>query len=323
MNDGVTVNEAPAYYIVAVPDLPDGQLCRHDRQLLRAARGLADEAGGAVLAVIFGEPRDDLAASGVDRFVTFQGQTFAGYAPEARAAAIVAITSKVAARHLLLPDSLAGGADLGRRVGAILGERAAGDAWRISLTETTRLAAARNYDITLATPRVVLLADDAAAPRRAQRHEARAVATLKIAVQPHIRDLGPLQIEPEAVALEEAELIMAGGRGVTDWHSFYTAANLMGAAIAGSRGVVDSGQMPRSRQISPQGQYGAAHACLSFGMSCTRRQLDTLSERARVVAINQDPNCAAMRRADLAIVGDAQAILPEFVKLLDRRRGRG
>jgi len=113
------VIEDPACLILAVPDVPEGRLTPHDRDALSAARGLADSCGGAVVALVF-EPVEALGAAGADRVMCFEF-VVQGYAPETRAAAVLAAIDTLQPRHVVFPDSLIGGGDLGRRVASRLG----------------------------------------------------------------------------------------------------------------------------------------------------------------------------------------------------------
>ncbi|HIQ44403.1 MAG TPA: electron transfer flavoprotein subunit alpha/FixB family protein, partial [Pseudomonas oleovorans] len=108
------VVEQPAYHIVVVPDMVGGRLSSHDKDLLGLAHKLAAD-GGAVVAVLFGDDKESaFDTAGVDRILRIAGDTFDGYAPEARVLALSAVEAQLAPRHWLLPDSRTGGGELGR-----------------------------------------------------------------------------------------------------------------------------------------------------------------------------------------------------------------
>ena len=112
----------PAFLILAVPDHPGGVLSDHDRQLIAAARGMADADGGAVVVLTAGHI-DGLAAAGADRVMALPPGPIGEFDPEGRTAAVAAVIESLSPRHVLFTESADGGADLARRVAASSGER--------------------------------------------------------------------------------------------------------------------------------------------------------------------------------------------------------
>lgn len=316
----VTIIADPAYLILALPDLENGRLSNHDRDLLGAARGLADAGGGALLAAIFEEPRDDLGVAGIDRVVRFVTEATEGYAPETRTAAVVALAEQQSAKHLLFPDRPAPGGDLGRRVAARLGERAATGVWRIDGNRITRRAHGGSRDLSLEPPRVLLLAEEAAEPQQGIRHKARAMDAVDFVADVRIVDRGVVRADPETVPLAEAEFIISAGNGVSDWQAFHGLAAALGASVGGSRVAVDNGFLTRDRQVGISGTLVTARCYLALGISGAPQHLQGIAKCDRVVVINTDPQCDMVKRADLAVVGDVQAVVPALTRLARKRR---
>ncbi|PWC86302.1 electron transfer flavoprotein subunit alpha, partial [Azospirillum sp. TSO5] len=109
----------PAYLILAMLDRPGGEVSEHDRQVIAAARLLADAGGGAVVTVCTGSG-EALAEAGSDRHVALPDGWADDYVPERRAAAASALMEALSPRHILFPDS-PDGADVARRVAAAAG----------------------------------------------------------------------------------------------------------------------------------------------------------------------------------------------------------
>ncbi len=313
-------NDEPAFLVCVAPDLPGGRLSGHDRDLLGVARGLAGEGGGAVLAVLFGSPKDDLGAAGADRVVQFDDPRLAGYAPELRAAAVVATAEQTASRYLLFPDSADGGGELGRRVATKLGERPATGAWRVDSQHTTCRIAGGRKDQIRPTPRVLLVLAEAADPVSDVQYEARHMPAPTVDASPMLKDAGRIAVDPNDVALAEAEFIVSAGNGVHDWEAFHQLATVLGAAEAGSRVVVDAGMLPRSRQVGATGTLVTARGYLAFGISGAPQHLQGITQCDHVIAVNTELGCDMMKRASLSVVGDAQAIMPELIKLVEAER---
>ncbi|MFP4137835.1 MAG: electron transfer flavoprotein subunit alpha/FixB family protein [Halomonas sp.] len=326
--------EAPAFLVAVVPDMSGGRLSSHDRDLLGLARQLADADGerpGAVLAVVFGAHKEEgFGEAGIDRLLHLDDDAYAGFAPEARLAALSAVERELAPRHWLLPDSPLGGADLGRRLAARLGERPAAGVWQIEADgeaplgwRCTGRGGAGSTDIQRALPCVALALAECAEPVTETRHAARSLA-LSQALPPllgRIEDLGQVAVDPAGVALSEAEFILSAGNGVKDWEGFHHAARVLRATEGASRVAVDDGFMPRDRQVGATGTWVTARVYVAVGISGAIQHLQGIQSCDKVVAINLDPGCDMIKRADLAVIGDSASILAALVELVERQQG--
>ncbi|MFY0992545.1 electron transfer flavoprotein subunit alpha/FixB family protein [Halomonas sp. C05BenzN] len=336
----------PAFLVAVVPELSGGRLSGHDKDLLGLARRLADadpERPGAVLAVIFGQHKGEgggelkeqgFGEAGIDRLLHLDDDAYAGFAPEARLAALTAVERELAPRHWLLPDSPLGGADLGRRLALRLnegrGERPATGVWQIEADaeaplgwRCTARGAAESLDIQRPLPRVALALAECAEPVDETRHAAEPVSlaeTIPSAFS-RIEDLGQVAVDPAGVALAEAEFILSGGNGVKDWDGFHHAARVLGATEGASRVAVDDGFMARHRQVGATGTWVTARVYLAVGISGAIQHLQGIQTCDKVVAINLDPGCDMIKRADLAVIGDSGEILAALVAMVEQQRG--
>ncbi len=315
--------DSPAFFVAVVADMPGGRLSAHDRDVLGLARQLADgdAAGqGAVLLVSFGESREEgLGEAGVDRVVNFAGARFEGYAPELRLTALGGVEREHEPRHWLLPDSPLGGAELGRRLAARLGERPATQVWQIGDGQCTGRGAAGATDLTRALPRIVLALPECAEPVSETAHAAEALAPPAALPQimRRIDDLGAVAVDPAGVALAEAEFILSAGNGIRDWDAFHHAAHVLGATEGASRVAVDNGFMPRHRQVGATGTWVTARVYLAAGISGAVQHLQGIQQCDKVVAINTDAGCDMVKRADLAVIADSGEVLAALVELVE------
>jgi electron transfer flavoprotein alpha subunit len=319
------VVEQPAFHICVVPDMVGGRLSSHDKDLLGLANKLAGN-DGAVVAVLFGEDKESaFDSAGVDRILRIQGDTFEGYAPEARVLALSAVESQLAPRHWLLPDSRTGGGELGRRLAAKLGERPATRVWQVANEQCSGRAGAGREDLVRAVPRLILAAAECAEPVSETRHEARSLElTANIAHSlPRIEDLGPVAVDPAQIPMAEAEFILSGGNGVKDWDQFHQAAAALGATEGASRVAVDDGFMPRNRQVGATGTWVTARVYLAVGISGAIQHLQGIGACDKVVAVNMDPGCDMIKRADLSVIGDSAEILAALIQLATEYRQGG
>lgn len=315
----------PAFYIAVVPDMQGGRLSSHDKDLLGLARKLAGS-DGAVLAVIFGEHKETaLDVNGVDRLLHLQDNAFAGYSPEARVLALCELEGQLAPRHWLFPDSRSGGAELGRRVAAKLGERPATRVWQVAEGISSGRAGAGREDVHQPVPRLLLASAECAEPVSETRHEVRPLELeLSVTAQlPRIQDMGAVAVDPAQIPMAEAEFILSGGNGVKDWALFHQAAEALGATEGASRVAVDDGFMPRNRQVGATGTWVTARVYVAVGISGAIQHLQGIGACDKVVAINQDPGCDMIKRADLSVIGDSAEILRALIERVAAHRQGG
>ncbi|MEL7966185.1 electron transfer flavoprotein subunit alpha/FixB family protein [Halomonas sp. FeN2] len=329
----VTIDQ-PAFLVAVVPDLTGGRLSGHDKDLLGLARRVADadaEQPGAVVAILFGEHKEEaLGEAGIDRVVHLDDEFYAGFAPEARLAALSAVEREMTPRFWLLPDSPLGGADLGRRLALRLGERAATGVWQVEADNEASLGwrctargGAGSLDIQRPLPRVALALAECAEPVDETRHAAEHL-TLTASIPTtlsRIEDLGQVAVDPAGVALAEAEFILSGGNGVKQWDAFHHAAKVLGATEGASRVAVDDGFMARDRQVGATGTWVTARVYMAVGISGAIQHLQGIQRCDKVVAINLDPGCDIIKRADLAVIGDSTQILAALVAMVEQQRG--
>ncbi|WPN46854.1 MULTISPECIES: electron transfer flavoprotein subunit alpha/FixB family protein [unclassified Pseudomonas] len=313
---------APAFYICVVPDMVGGRLSSHDRDLLGLAHQLAGS-DGAVLAVVFGEHKETtFATAGVDRLLVLDGEEFSGYAPEQRVQGLRAVDNQFSPRHWLLPDSRSGGGELGRRFAAALAQRPATRVWQVKDQECIGRAGAGLQDLARPLARLILAAVECAEPVNETRHEALPVelSTTVARSLSRIEDLGAVAVDPAAIPMAEAEFIFSGGNGVKDWGLFHRTAEALGATEGASRVAVDDGFMARDRQVGASGTWVTARVYVAVGISGAIQHLQGIGACDKVVAINLDPGCDMIKRADLSVIGESAEILQALIEAVEAYR---
>ncbi|WP_130906000.1 electron transfer flavoprotein subunit alpha/FixB family protein [Pseudomonas sp. Sample_22] len=312
----------PAFNICVVPDMVGGRLGSHDRDLLGLAHQLAGK-DGAVLAVVFGEHKEStFANAGVDRLLVLDGEAFNGYAPEQRVQGLRAVDNQFNPRHWLLPDSRSGGGELGRRFAAALGERPATRVWQVKDEQCIGRAGAGLQDLARPLARLILAAVECAEPVSETRHEALPVelSTTVARSLSRIEDLGAVAVDPAAIPMAEAEFIFSGGNGVKDWDLFHQTAAALGATEGASRVAVDDGFMARDRQVGASGTWVTARVYVAVGISGAIQHLQGIGACDKVVAINLDPGCDMIKRADLSVIGESAEILRALIAAVEAYR---
>jgi electron transfer flavoprotein alpha subunit len=296
----------PAFLVFAVADAPGGVLTRHDRQVVGAARVLA---GGQAAVALLAAGDEDAGALGAD----FSAKLPAGgYDPELAAHTVAAAVRRLGPRHVLFPETADGG-DLARRVAALLGEPLFDSVEALSATAAIRPAAAGRREWRAAPPRLLSIAADMAAPYHGAPHEAAVLECPPEAPARGISRSETLAVDAADIALDQAGLVIAAGNGVRDFPAFLKLAAALRATPGASRVVCDAGALPRAMQVGASGTVLNADTYIAFGISGAPQHLQGIGQVGRVVAVNTDLHAAMIARASLAIIADAQEIMPALL----------
>jgi electron transfer flavoprotein alpha subunit len=126
------------------------------------------------------------------------------------------------------------------------------------------------------------------------------------------------------VNIEDANILVAGGRGLGKAEGFELCEELAGAlggAVAATRAVVDAGWYPYAAQIGQTGKTVAPKLYLAAGISGAIQHKVGMQSSENIVAINKDPNAPIFEFSDLGIVGDLNKILPRLTEAVKARKG--
>jgi electron transfer flavoprotein alpha subunit len=126
------------------------------------------------------------------------------------------------------------------------------------------------------------------------------------------------------VNIEDADALVAGGRGLGNAEGFEALEQLAGAlggAVAATRAVVDAGWYPYAAQIGQTGKTVAPKLYLAAGISGAIQHKVGMQASENIVAINKDPNAPIFEFSDLGIVGDLNKILPKLTEAVKAKKG--
>jgi electron transfer flavoprotein alpha subunit len=126
------------------------------------------------------------------------------------------------------------------------------------------------------------------------------------------------------VNIEDADLLVAGGRGLGKAEGFELCEQLaeaLGGAVAATRAVVDAGWYPYAAQIGQTGKTVAPKLYFAAGISGAIQHKVGMQASENIVAINKDPNAPIFEFSDLGIVGDLNKILPKLTEAVKAKKG--
>jgi electron transfer flavoprotein alpha subunit len=131
------------------------------------------------------------------------------------------------------------------------------------------------------------------------------------------------QEESSGPSIEDAEVIVAGGRGLGAPENFTLAEDLaraLGGAVGATRAVVDAGWYPYAAQIGQTGKTVSPKLYVALGISGAIQHKVGMQNSNVIVAINKDANAPIFDFSDLGVVGDVHEIVPKLTELVNARK---
>jgi electron transfer flavoprotein alpha subunit len=129
--------------------------------------------------------------------------------------------------------------------------------------------------------------------------------------------LEKIQQAEEGVSLDQAQIIVSGGRGMGGPEGFVVLdklAKILGAAVAGSRPAADSGWVPHSRLVGQTGKIVAPRLYIAVGISGAPQHMAGAGSSKTIVAINKDEDAPIFKAAHIGVVGEWQQIIGPFTE---------
>jgi electron transfer flavoprotein alpha subunit len=136
--------------------------------------------------------------------------------------------------------------------------------------------------------------------------------------------LEKIQQAEEGVSLDQAQIIVSGGRGMGGPEGFVVLeklAKILGAAVAGSRPAADSGWVPHSRLVGQTGKIVAPRVYIAVGISGAPQHMAGAGSSKTIVAINKDEDAPIFKAAHIGVVGEWQQVIGAFTETCQKLMG--
>ncbi|MFZ5764592.1 MAG: FAD-binding protein [Thermodesulfobacteriota bacterium] len=317
----------------------NGRLAPVTLELLGAGRKLADKKGVPLSAVLFaanqGEVPQELIAHGADQVYVVEDPAFAAFTDDAYGNMLEDLTRKYKP-EIVLAGATAIGRSFIPRVATALKTGLTADCTQLDISEEdgsllqTRPAFGGNIMATIActtrrpqmaTVRPLVMKPLAPDNTRTGKIIECAVNPVRVQSRVTVRRFVPL--EGDQVNLNEADIVVAGGRGLENEKGFELVRQLadqLGGAVAASRAAVDSGWIAYPHQVGQTGKTVSPKVYIACGISGAIQHLVGMQSSDTIVAINRDADAPIFSVASYGVVGDVFEILPKLIERLKQAR---
>ncbi len=302
-------------------------------ELLNPARKLADKKGCKLVAVVIGKDVEHVAKDaicyGADSAILVEGDEYEYYSTDAFATALFELIQKHKPETVII-GATNNGRDMGPRVSCRLKTGLTADCTALDIDEETGCIAwtrptfGGNLMATIECPEcrpqmgTVRPAVFKKAPYQADKTGEIIREDIHVAADAiRTKLVERVKEVAEAVNLEEADIIVSGGRGVGSAEGFATIrelADLLGATVGCSRAVVDAGWMPHAHQVGQSGKTVAPKVYIACGISGAIQHVAGMSGSDTIIAINKDEVAPIFEVADYGIVGNLFDVIPAFIE---------
>jgi electron transfer flavoprotein alpha subunit len=317
--------------VLVVGELREGRLDATSRELLNAGRGLAGALGQSLWAVLLGvelgeASREAIGCGAGKVFVVEHALLGEGHL-DAQVVALEQVCRQTKPEVILIARSESG-RELGPRLAFRLGAGLAQDAVALGVDEhSKRLRVTRPVYggnamavvTLLSKPQLVTVRPKVfEAAEREQGLKGGEVVEVAVEISASVvkkRVVQRVREQTEGIKLEEARVVVGGGRGLGGPEGFKqleALAKLLGGAFGASRPACDAGWIDHGYQIGLTGKIVTPDLYIAVGISGASQHMAGCSGAKALVAINNDPDSNIFKEARYGVVGDWKKILPAF-----------
>ncbi len=318
--------------VLVFGETADGKLATITAELLGCGRRLADELKENLICILIGEKVADIAnsaiASGADKVYVVEDPLLKEYQTDAYLMVMEKAVKEIMPRILLLGQTSIG-RDLAPRLAFRLATGLSMDCVELSIDPTTKLLQqirpvyggnARAIFTTESFPQMATVRQKAMTPLEPDPSRKGEVVPLKVEIDPakiRAKVLQTVKEEVVGIKLEDAQTVVAGGRGIGGPEGFKQLeelAKLLKGAVGASRPPCDNKWVPDTIQIGLTGKIVTPELYIAVGISGASQHIAGCSGAKNIVAINKDPEANIFKEARFGVVGDWKQVLPAFTE---------
>ncbi|MGY5863690.1 MAG: electron transfer flavoprotein subunit alpha [Candidatus Thorarchaeota archaeon] len=306
-------------------------------ELVTKGRDLADKLGENVIAVLIGHEIESQAETlihhGADKVFVVDEKIFEHYTTDAYT---IALNTLIAPHKpaIVLYGATSNGRDLAPRIAARMALGLTADCTGLDIDDERQLIQTRpafggNIMAEIISPytrpQMATVRPNVFKPDEPDTSRAGEIEKVEMTISPVQVRTKVLESVNEVVegmkSVEEADVIVCSGRGIKDPSNLELPkqlAELLDAAVGGSRPIVDLGWLPPSQQVGQSGRTVCPKLYIALGISGAIQHLAGMSSADIIVAINKDPDAPIFEIADYGIVGDIFTVLPEVIEAVKK-----
>jgi electron transfer flavoprotein alpha subunit len=314
--------------VLVLAEHNQGQLIGLSTEMLGAARRLADQLGENVTALSLGTGAAEAGKSaisyGADGALTLENASLDQYIGDSWTAALQAAAKEINPSIVLMGQTMAG-RDLAPRFATRSGTAVAMDCIDLSL-ENGRLVMTRPVYggnahaayTSKTSPAVATVRAKSQEPLEPDASRSGEVKALSADIPaPRAKVIGRTEVKAEGIRLEDAKVVVSGGRGLGSPEGFdalHELANILGGAVGSSRAVVDLGWVPVAMQVGLTGKVVTPDLYIAVGISGASQHLAGITGVKNIVGINKDKDADIFKVSRYGAVADWKPFMTAFIE---------
>ena len=318
--------------VMAYCEVTDGKLGAIGTELLGGGRKLADDLGEELTAVLVGSGVGGLAqeaiAFGAEKVYVVDDPLLKDYQTDSFVAVMEKVVKQVMPRVLMLGQTTTG-RDLVPRLAFRLNTAASLDCLEVSidpdskaLLQTKPVYGGNAYAVftTEYYPQMVTVRVKAMSPLERDDSRKGEIINIEAGLDPsaiRTKVLDKVVEEVEGIKLEDAPVVVSGGRGIGSGDGFKQLeelAKLLKGAVGASRPPCDNAWVPAGLQVGLTGKIVSPELYIAVALSGSSQHMSGCSGSKNIIAINKDPEANIVKQARFAVIGDWKKILPAFIE---------
>lgn len=321
--------------VLILGEIVEGKLAPITLELLGIGRRLANDLGEELIIFLMsnkiGALDQEAIAYGADKVYISEDNLFESYNNDVYTQLTASLCLKLQPSIMLIGHTDIG-CDLAPRLNGRLGGGLSMDCLSLSIDPSTKLLISTrpvyggNAHATIvsrsARPQMVTVRPKTFPP--AERDESRKgeIITLEEKVDPSlikVKVIERIKEEVEGVKLEDAEVVVSGGRGIGGAQNFemlWELARALGGTVGATRPACDEGWVPPTRQVGQSGKVVSPKIYIAVALSGAMSHIAGCLGSKYIVAINKDPEANIFNVAHLGIIGDFKEVLPTLTAKL-------